>query len=40
MNLFPYSLLEKGKRFVAVAWGDIVAIGCYVSPNCDLEAFG
>ena len=35
----PCSLLERGQGFVAVQWGSLVVVGCYVSPNCTLAVF-
>ncbi|XP_049880311.1 uncharacterized protein LOC126376807 [Pectinophora gossypiella] len=35
----PCSLLCSGQGFVAVEWGHLAVVGCYISPNCRLEAF-
>jgi hypothetical protein len=33
-------LLDRGNGYVAVEWAGIALVGIYVSPNCELEAFG
>lgn len=33
----PFSVLEKGKGYVAVNWGEMVVVGIYYSPNRDLS---
>lgn len=35
----PCTLLMYGRGFVAVKWGNLVVIGCYISPNCSLSSF-
>lgn len=33
------TLIKRGRGFVAVKWGKLIVIGCYISPNCSLSAF-
>lgn len=35
----PCSLLRSGQGFVAVEWGTLAVIGCYISPNSGLAVF-
>ncbi|XP_072934987.1 uncharacterized protein [Epargyreus clarus] len=35
----PCSRLHSERGIVAVEWGPLVVLGCYVSPNCTLGAF-
>ncbi|XP_060822332.1 uncharacterized protein LOC132910580 [Bombus pascuorum] len=32
-------IAERGNGFVAVEWTDLVVVGVYISPNCDIRAF-
>lgn len=38
-NALSCTLLEKGHGLVAVEWGRVAIIGCYVSPNCSLADY-
>nr|XP_034838764.1 uncharacterized protein LOC117994898 [Maniola hyperantus] len=33
------SILEKGSGYVAVEWGHLAVLGCYISPNSGLAAY-
>ncbi|XP_076635456.1 uncharacterized protein LOC143348746 [Colletes latitarsis] len=35
----PVTILQRGRGFLAVQWGTIAVVGCYVSPNCDLATY-
>ncbi|XP_076246251.1 uncharacterized protein LOC143186461 [Calliopsis andreniformis] len=35
----PVTVLVTGEGCVAVQWGSIAVVGCYVSPNCDLASY-
>ncbi|CAH2209136.1 jg18883, partial [Pararge aegeria aegeria] len=35
----PCTILEKGLGFVAVQWGIVGVVGCYISPNSGFEAY-
>lgn len=35
----PFSLLERGRGFVAVDWGGVAVVGCYISPRSGHAAF-
>ncbi|XP_043264151.1 uncharacterized protein LOC122404279 [Colletes gigas] len=35
----PFSILERGRGFVAVDWGGVAVVGCYISPRSGHAAF-
>lgn len=35
----PCTLITSGQGYVAVKWGSLVIIGCYISPNCSLNTY-
>lgn len=39
-GILPGSLLEAGKRFVAVRWGTLILVVCYISPNVGIANTG
>lgn len=35
----PCTLVKRERGLIAVKWGRLMVIGCYISPNCSLDTF-